>query len=136
MYNHWSVFWNRGCEIGTCYERTDAHIAGQTIVIDADMVESTRSRSAGALRKRYYLAIATELETLLHRAAVFVVMVRRGSRFADSGRSESAHPQRQDLRKSGFSRRGRSRFVYLHSCRTTFLLPYGLVLKLFTMKES
>lgn len=81
----------------------NAHvIAGKTIVIDAGHggIDPGAVSARGLLEKDITLAIAAELETLLHRAAVFVVMVRRGDHdLADSSEVNLLTRKRQDLQK-------------------------------------
>ncbi|NLL42739.1 MAG: hypothetical protein GX251_05325 [Firmicutes bacterium] len=75
-------------------------ISGRTIVLDAGHggIDPGAVSAGGLLEKEITLAIANELETLLSRAAVYVVMVRHGDYdLADSSESDLLKRKRQDL---------------------------------------
>lgn len=75
-------------------------IAGKTIVIDAGHggLDPGAASAQGILEKEITLDIAKEVEHLLKRAAVFVVMVRHGDYdLADSSEMDLFHRKRQDL---------------------------------------
>ncbi|NLJ75614.1 MAG: N-acetylmuramoyl-L-alanine amidase CwlD [Firmicutes bacterium] len=77
-------------------------ISGKTVVIDAGHggIDPGAVSPKGVLEKDITLAIASELETMLHRAAVFVVMVRRSDHdLADSSEVNLLIRKRQDLQK-------------------------------------
>ena len=77
-------------------------ISGRTIVIDAGHggVDPGAVSAAGAIEKEITLQIAKELEYLLKRAAVYVVMVRHGDYdLADSSETNLLNRKRQDLSK-------------------------------------
>jgi N-acetylmuramoyl-L-alanine amidase len=97
-----------GIYVGTAYElwipvfsgSPQRGVSGRVIVIDAGHggIDPGAVSANGALEKGITLAIAKELERLLQRAAVFVVMVRRGDYdLADSSESHLLHRKRQDL---------------------------------------
>lgn len=75
-------------------------ISGRVIVLDAGHggIDPGAVSAKGVLEKDITLGIAQELERLLQRAAVFVVMVRRGDYdLADSSELHLLHRKRQDL---------------------------------------
>lgn len=75
-------------------------ISGLTIVIDAGHggIDPGAVGANGALEKEITLRIAQELEELLKRAAVYVVMVRHGDYdLADSSELNLLNRKRQDL---------------------------------------
>lgn len=75
-------------------------ISGKTIVIDAGHggIDPGAVSSTGVLEKDITLEIARELEDLLKRAAVYVVMVRQGDHdLADSSETNLLNRKRQDL---------------------------------------
>lgn len=90
---------------GAAYLPTSARnsytgISGRTIVIDAGHggIDPGAVSSSGVLEKEVTLAIAKELESLLKRAAVYVVMVRQGDYdLADSSETNLLSRKRQDL---------------------------------------
>ncbi|MGI6624135.1 MAG: N-acetylmuramoyl-L-alanine amidase [Limnochordia bacterium] len=79
---------------------TPLGISGRTIVIDAGHggIDPGAVSAQGVLEKDVTLAISQELEYLLKRAAVYVVMVRRGDYdLADSSEVNLLNRKRQDL---------------------------------------
>lgn len=77
-------------------------ISGKTIVIDAGHggIDPGAVSAAGALEKEITLQIAKELEHLLKKAAVYVVMVRHGDYdLADSSETNLLNRKRQDLNR-------------------------------------
>ena len=83
--NHWSLFWNRGCGMGTRFKHTEHPCnSWKTIVIDGTWWNRSGCRErSGAFRERHYSSHSAELETLLHRCRV-VVMVRQDHDLVDS----------------------------------------------------
>lgn len=80
-------------------------VSGKTIVIDAGHggIDPGAVSLKGVLEKDVTLQIAQELEVLLKRAAVFVVMVRHGDYdLADSSEINLLNRKRQDLAKRVF----------------------------------
>ncbi|NMB02320.1 MAG: N-acetylmuramoyl-L-alanine amidase CwlD [Firmicutes bacterium] len=81
-------------------ERLYQGISGRTIVIDAGHggIDPGAVSAKGILEKDITLQIAKKLETLLKRAAVYVVMVRHGDHdLADSSELNLLNRKRQDL---------------------------------------
>ncbi len=77
-------------------------ISGRTIVIDAGHggIDPGAVSAKGTLEKEITLGIARELEVLLKRAAVYVIMVRQGDYdLADSSETNLLNRKRQDLSK-------------------------------------
>ncbi len=77
-------------------------LSGRTIVLDAGHggIDPGAVSSQGILEKDITLAIAKELERLLSRAAVFVIMVRHGDYdLADSSETHLLNRKRQDLER-------------------------------------
>lgn len=77
-------------------------ISGRTIVLDAGHggIDPGAVGPGGVLEKDITLAIARELERLLSRAAVFVIMVRHGDYdLADSSEMQLLNRKRQDLER-------------------------------------
>lgn len=75
-------------------------ISGRTIVIDAGHggVDPGAVSASGIMEKEINLAIAKELELLLRKAAVYVVLVRHGDYdLADSSETNLLKRKRQDL---------------------------------------
>ena len=80
-------------------------ISGRTIVLDAGHggIDPGAVSAKGVLEKEITLAIAKELERLLSRAAVFVIMVRHGDYdLADSSEAHLLNRKRQDLERRVF----------------------------------
>lgn len=80
-------------------------ISGRTIVVDAGHggIDPGAVSAKGVLEKDITLQIAKELEQLLKRAAVYVVMVRHGDYdLADSSEVNLLNRKRQDLAKRVF----------------------------------
>lgn len=75
-------------------------ISGRVIVVDAGHggIDPGAVSGGGIIEKQITLQIAQKLEQLLNKAAVFVVMVRRGDYdLADSSELNLLHRKRQDL---------------------------------------
>lgn len=80
-------------------------IAGRTIVLDAGHggLDPGAVSAKGGLEKDIVLAIAQELERLLNKAAVSVIMVRHGDYdLADSSEMHLLNRKRQDLERRVF----------------------------------
>lgn len=82
--------------------RPGFNISGKTIVIDAGHggIDPGAMSPRGIVEKDIVLNVALELEHLLKKAAVFVVMVRRGDYdLADSSEMDLLKRKRQDLQR-------------------------------------
>lgn len=91
-------------------------ISGRTIVIDAGHggIDPGAVSAKGVVEKEITLAIATELEYLLQKAAVFVVMVRRGDYdLAGSSELNLLSRKRQDLDRRVFIAKEAQADLYL-----------------------
>lgn len=85
--------------------RSHYGISGRTIVLDAGHggIDPGAVSAKGTLEKEITLGIANKLELLLKRAAVYVVMVRRGDYdLADSSELHLLNRKRQDLARRVF----------------------------------
>lgn len=77
-------------------------ISGKTVVLDAGHggIDPGAVSGAGALEKIITLEIAQELESLLKKAAVYVIMVRQGDYdLADTSETNLLFRKRQDLER-------------------------------------